>query len=110
VSTEQERSALPHLYGAPAHRPRVNAPEPERPLGPDDLPIENVRSPEDEALATELFPRSYGTHAMDLVAVTTRPMSAASTGTAVATAPPMLRARPLLLRALAGRLMRPRGN
>ena len=110
MSTEHERSALPHLYGAPAHRARVGAPEPERPLGPDDLPIENYRSPEDRALAGELFPRSYGSHAMDLVAVTTRPMSSTSTGTAVATAPPTLRARPLLRRALAGRLMRPRGN
>jgi len=43
--------AMPQLMGAPAYArpPRIVAETP-RPLDPDDLPIEALRSPEDEAL------------------------------------------------------------
>jgi hypothetical protein len=42
---------MPHLMGAPAYArpPRIVAESP-RPPDPDDLPIEAMRSPEDEAL------------------------------------------------------------
>ena len=103
MSTESERFALPHLYGAPAHRPRrIAAPESERPLGPDDLPIEYDRSPEDRALATELFPRTYGRHPTEVIAVAERQAAPAVSQ--------RLRGKPVLLRVLAGRLLRSRGH
>jgi hypothetical protein len=80
----------------------MGLPEAERPLGPDDLPIEFHRSPEDVALAVELLPRPYTSRPAPAVAVAERndPNSAPTVG----------RTRPLILRALAGRLMRQRSN
>jgi hypothetical protein len=101
VSSERDRSSLPTLYGAPAHRPRrMGLPEAQRPLGPDDLPIECYRSAEDDALVAELFPRAYTGRPASAVAVAERP--------ALTPAPTVIRNRPVLLRVLAGRLMRPR--
>jgi hypothetical protein len=103
VSTEKDRYAMPFLYGAPAHgRRRVVAVDTERPSGPDDLPIENYRSPEDHALATELFPRSYTSRPRMAPAVAEREADAGVSA--------QLKGRPLVLRALAGRLMQPRGT
>ncbi len=103
VSTDKEHLSLPRLYGnAPQTSRRMAVVPSEPPLGPDDLPIENYRSPEDSALAHQLFPRSYnglGTDASALV----RP-------TEMATDRPLLWGRPTQLRALAGRLLRPRDN
>ncbi|MET1232877.1 MAG: hypothetical protein ABWY52_08525 [Candidatus Limnocylindrales bacterium] len=47
---------MPHLMGAPAYArpPRIVAETP-RPLDPDDLPIEAMRSPEDEALLSGTY-------------------------------------------------------
>ena len=52
--------AMPQLLGAPAYArpPRVVAESP-RPLDPDDLPIEAMRSPEDQALLSAA-PRQPG--------------------------------------------------
>jgi hypothetical protein len=80
----------------------MSLPATDRPISSDDLPIENSRSAEDRQLATELFPRSYTGHKSESVAVAVRP--------AMQMAPPELRGRPVLLRVLAGRLMRPRGH
>jgi hypothetical protein len=105
VSTDKDHVSLPHLYGAPAHRPRRTATDPTAaPLAPDDLPIENLRSAEDAALARDLFPRSYTSHVMD---AGVRPFR---TPVSAGRRPPTLTGRPLLLRALAGRLMRPKGH
>src|SRR4029453_16742532 len=48
--------AMPQLMGAPAYArpPRLVAESP-RPLDPDDLPIEAMRSPEDEALLSATY-------------------------------------------------------
>ena len=53
--------ALPQLLNAPRNGNRRMAAleEHERPLGPDDLPIERHRSAEDQALAAALLPQSY---------------------------------------------------
>jgi hypothetical protein len=48
--------AMPQLLGAPAYArpPRLVAESP-RPLDPDDLPIQAMRSPEDEALLAAVY-------------------------------------------------------
>jgi hypothetical protein len=48
--------AMPQLIGAPAYArpPRIVAESP-RPLDPDDLPIEAMRRPEDEALLSATY-------------------------------------------------------
>jgi hypothetical protein len=48
--------AMPQLMGAPAYGrpPRIVAESP-RPVDPDDLPIEAMRSPEDEALLSATY-------------------------------------------------------
>ena len=48
--------AMPQLIGAPAYArpPRIVAESP-RPLDPDDLPIEAMRGPEDEALLSATY-------------------------------------------------------
>jgi hypothetical protein len=74
----------------------------ERPTGPDDLPMERYRSPEDHALATELFPRTYLSRPMTAPVMAGHEAEAGTSG--------QLKARPLVLRALAGRLIRPRGT
>ena len=105
MSTDNEHLSLPHLYGAPAHTPRrMAAPTTPTPLGPDDLPIETYRTPEDQAMALELFPRAYTSQVVEAGA---RPFN---TNRSAPAASPQLRPRPLLLRALAGRLMRPKGH
>ena len=50
--------AMPQLLGAPAYArpPRIVAESP-RPLDPDDLPIEALRSAEDEALLSSAHQR-----------------------------------------------------
>jgi len=80
----------------------MGLPEAERPLVPDDLPIESYRSAEDDALAMELFPRNY----------TSRPSSGVAVAEAsVSTpAPTAIRTRPVFFRTLADRLMRSRSN
>jgi len=101
VSSDKEHDSLPRLYGAPAHTPRrFAAALTERPLGPDDLPIENLRTAEESALASELFAREFTRRAIGVMAdpETTTPTV------------PGLRPRPLRLRALAGRLLRANGH
>jgi hypothetical protein len=80
----------------------MGLPEAERPLGPDDLPIQFYRSAEDDALAVELFPRNYTSLTTSAVAVADAPVSSP--------APAVIRPRPVSFRTLAGRLMRPRSN
>ena len=56
VSTNDPHMALPRLVGASAQGRHHAEPAPARPIGPDDLPIENQRSVEDVRLAQKLFP------------------------------------------------------
>lgn len=101
MSSDKEHVSLPRLYGAPAHTPRrFAAALTERPLGPDDLPIENLRTAEESALASELVAREFTRRAIGVMADPETTAQAA----------PGLRPRPLLLRTLAGRLLRPNGH
>jgi hypothetical protein len=61
VNDERGPIALPKLYGAPAYArpPAVPAIPVERPVDPDDLPLESVRSSEDPEPEGQLQPRSY---------------------------------------------------
>ena len=102
MSIDNEHLSLPRLYGAPAHTPRrMEISRPDQPICPDDLPIENYRSPDHTALALQLLPRMYAASAPD--GGRRRPWSTRSAGDGGAE----LRGKPLLLRALGGRLMRP---
>ena len=105
MSTDPEHLSPPLLYGAAAHGPRRMATVRSEPsASPDDLPIENSRSPDERALALQLYPRAY----------TSQVMEAAPMGHARArpsdVADGVLRGKPLLLRALAGRLLRAKGD
>jgi hypothetical protein len=105
VSTDKDHLSLPRLYGSPATTPRRLAlPPSEPPVGQDDLPIENDRSAQDQALALELFPRAYSSQVVDAGTRAFRPTTR-PTGR-----PPRLRGRPLLLRALGGTLLRPKDH
>jgi hypothetical protein len=91
MSIEDEHIAHPRLYGAPAYArpPAAVAPTP-LPLDPDDLPIAAAQTPAEQRLAESLQARPYQS---------------------VRLAPPVreeprLEARPLFLRALAGRVLR----
>jgi hypothetical protein len=55
VNDDQPYGAMPKLYGAPAYaRPPATPVNPvERPIDPDDLPLEAVRSAEDDAASRE---------------------------------------------------------
>ena len=60
MSVEKQHVAHPQLMGVAAQRRRrTDVEESWRPLGPDDLPLERFRSPEDDQLADELFPTAY---------------------------------------------------
>ncbi len=91
MSIDDEHVAHPRLYGAPAYArpPATVAPTP-LPLDPDDLPIAAAQTPAEQALAETLPALPY--QAVSL----TRP----------ARPEPRLEPRPLLLRALAGRILR----
>ena len=111
VSTDNEHLSLPRLYGAPAHTPRRMASlQTDVPMGPDDLPIETYRSAEDEALALQLMPRSYGGHAVAAGPVLSHSLDRGAGGSLGPHGHRQLTGRPLFLRALTGRLLRPRGN
>ena len=92
MSIDEEHVAHPRLYGAPAYArpPAAVAPTP-LPLDPDDLPITAVQTPAEQALAETLLIRPY---------------QSVSPGKRVQLEEPRLEPRPLLLRALAGRLLR----
>jgi hypothetical protein len=89
VAIDEQHVALPKLYGAPAYaRPPRPAPEVQRPLDPDDLPIEAVMTDEERELAASAFGPNGGHH-----------------DAAAAPSEPSLMPRPLSLRALAGRIL-----
>ena len=105
MSTDTEHQSMPQLYGAAAHGPRRMATvHSEPPVCPDDLPLEHFRSSEERALALQLFPRSYSSQVVEAP-----PMAYGETSRA-GEADAVLRGRPLLLRALAGRLLRTKGH
>jgi hypothetical protein len=91
MSIDEEHVAHPRLYGAPAYArpPLAVAPTP-LPLDPDDLPLAAVRTPAEQRLAETLQARPYQSVSP------TRPVHEE----------PRLEPRPLLLRALTGRILR----
>jgi hypothetical protein len=100
VSIDQQHVALPKLYGAPAYaRPPRSAATLDRPFDPDDLPIEASMSEEDRAFAASLSARAWAPGGGPLDASGD---SWAGDGDGV----PRLHARPLSLRAIAGRLIK----
>jgi hypothetical protein len=85
LAIDEQHVALPKLYGAPAYaRPPRPSADVARPIDPDDLPIEAVRTDEERDL------------------ISTLPSEDRDGGGS-----PELRPRPLSLRALAGRLRGP---
>lgn len=92
---DEQHVALPKLYGAPAYgRPSTVAVTTERPLDPDDLPISAFQTEEERALAESLPGRAYAPGG-----------GAYIDGAGAAHQLDGPRARPLSLRAIAGRLL-----
>jgi hypothetical protein len=111
VSTDQEIRSMPRLYGAPAHTPRRMATlSTETGVGPDDLPIETYRTSEDQALALQLVPRAYSSQVRDGAPPPIRQSDPTGTAGQSTGGQSDLRGKPLLLRALGGVLMRPKGH
>ena len=93
MAIDEQHVALPKLYGAPAYaRPPRLAVEAQRPLDPDDLPIEAVMTDEERELAAALPAHALapGGH---------------GNGAPESDPAPSLLPRPLSLRALAGRVL-----
>ena len=96
MSIEEQHVALPKLYGAPAYaRPPKVAATIDRPFDPDDLPIEAFQSEEDRAFAATLSARAWAPGGI----------SDARQGDGNRREHHSLRARPLSLRTIAGRLL-----
>jgi hypothetical protein len=96
VSIEEQHVALPKLYGAPAYaRPVAPVEVAQRPLDPDDLPISAFQTEEERALVESLPARAYAPGGGAYVDGNGRNGYAQDTP----------RARPLSLRAMAGRLL-----
>ena len=99
MAIDEPHVALPKLYGAPAYaRPTPKVEPTPRPADPDDLPLEAIRTDEEQQLAETLPAYAFGEG------------GAQATGTQAAYAAflaapgPALRPRPLSLRAIAGRI------
>jgi hypothetical protein len=91
MAIDEEHVAHPRLYGAPAYaRPPAAVDPTPLPLDPDDLPIAASQTPAEQALAETLVARPYQAVSLD------KPVREE----------PRLEPRPLLLRALAGRILR----
>jgi len=101
VSSNEPHMALPRLVGA-SSQPRIRAElAPTRPIGPDDLPIENQRSVEEVRLAEQLFPTVHGSmHRPPF----TRFGASETAGLAGSTG--AAHEKPLVLRSIAGLLLR----
>jgi hypothetical protein len=96
VSIEEHHVALPKLYGAPAYaRPAAPVEATPRPLDPDDLPITAFQTEEERALAESLPARVYAPSGGAYIDGNGRGSRSQDTP----------RARPLSLRAIAGRLL-----
>jgi hypothetical protein len=97
VAIDEQHVALPKLYGAPAYaRPPRPAAETVRPFDPDDLPIEAVRTEEEQELLATLPAHAFAAGG-----------SSRHGGQGSDDPEPVLRPRPLSLRALTGRFKVP---
>ena len=94
VAIEDQHVALPKLYGAPAYaRPPRSVEEAPRPFDPDDLPIAAYQTDDEREMAETLAGRPYSPGGGAYIE---------SSGKA----PKVPQARPLSLRAIAGRLLK----
>jgi hypothetical protein len=96
VALDEQHIALPKLYGAPAYaRPAPLVADSPRPFDPDDLPIDAAMTDEERELAASLPAHAYapGGALLTMERPATRDAS------------PQLSARPLSLKALAGRIL-----
>ncbi len=60
MSSEEHHVAVPKLYGAPAYaRPPKPVPMIERPVDPDDLPLEFLRTPDEHELAARMIGSAF---------------------------------------------------
>jgi hypothetical protein len=92
MSAEEQYVALPKLYGAPAYaRPPRASEVVERPVDPDDLPLEFLRTPDEHELAARMIGSAF---APTLMATTNHGTQGG------------LQGRPFLLRSLTGRIFR----
>ena len=99
MAIDEPHVALPQLYGAPAYaRPTPKVEPTPRPVDPDDLPIEAIRTDEEQQLAAALPAYAFSEGGAQATATPAR------FGAMVAAHGPELRPRPLSLRAIAGRL------
>jgi hypothetical protein len=91
MAAEKEHVAHPRLVGAPAYaRPPLQVTPTALPLDPDDLPIVAQQTPQEQRVAEKLLARPYQT---------VSPLRRSPDE-------PHLQRRPLLLRALADRILR----
>ena len=94
LSSEENHVALPKLYGAPAYaRPPRTIEQIERPVDPDDLPLEIERTVEEQEFASRIAGSAFAP-----VLVTTTQNGHSTHG--------QLQARPFKLRGLTGKLFR----
>lgn len=99
MAIDEPQVALPKLYGAPAYaRPTPKVEPTPRPVDPDDLPIEAIRTDEEQQLAEALPAYAFSEGGAQATG-TQGAYSAMLAGQG-----PELRPRPLSLRAIAGRL------
>jgi len=99
VAIDEQHVALPQLYGAPAYaRPAPKVEPTPRPVDPDDLPIEAIRTHEEQQLAEALPAYAFGDGGAQATG-THGGYSAMFAGEG-----PELRPRALSLKAIAGRL------
>ncbi|MEX1171858.1 MAG: hypothetical protein WEG56_04505 [Chloroflexota bacterium] len=97
MSIDEQHVALPKLYGAPAYaRPPAPVATTARPFDPDDLPIEAVMTDEERELAATLPARTW------IPGGSVKGDRGNGRG---ADGEPTLKARPLSLRSIAGRLL-----
>ena len=93
VAIEEQHVALPKLYGAPAYaRPPRHVDDSPRPFDPDDLPIAAYQTDEEREIAESLAGRPYAPGGGAYIEGNGQ-------------APKHPQARPLSLRAIAGRLL-----
>ena len=96
MSIDEQHVALPKLYGAPAYaRPAPPVETASRPLDPDDLPISVFQTDEERAMMESLPARAYAPGGGAYIDGNGRNGQLQETP----------RARPLSLRAIAGRLL-----
>jgi hypothetical protein len=95
VSSDEHHVALPKLYGAPAYaRPPRPTEVLDRPVDPDDLPLELERTPEEHELASRIAGSTFAPAVL-----------APANGNGHGRRAPLV-GRPFRLRGLTGRLFR----